>query len=298
MSKTRCGYVAIIGAPNAGKSTVLNRMIGSKVAIVTPKVQTTRNRILGMVVHQKTQCIFIDTPGIFAAKKKFEQAMVSSAFSGAGDADIIMLMVDAYKGMSDEVRLILERLKSYEATKILVLNKVDKSGKAVLPMLAKEIFDEDDFDRCFMISAAKGDGVDDVMDYLAETLPEGTYLYPEDQMTDIPMRQIAAEITRETLFYRLKQEVPYSVSVDTESWEDTPKGVKIKQVIHVQTESQKKIIIGKQGCMLKQIGERARKEIGKLVDQDVHLFLFVKVSENWKDNPDFYTSIGLEYKKN
>ncbi len=297
-NETRCGYVSIIGAPNAGKSTLLNRLTGAKIAIVTPKVQTTRNRILGMAVHGGTQLIYIDTPGIFAARERFEKAMVASAYSGAGDGDVILLLVDAYKGMTQDVEAILERLSSYETEKILVLNKVDKCKKEDLLALSQSLFDTGQFSQCFMISALKEQGIEDVRDLLVEKMPNGPWLYPEDQMTDIPLRQLASEITREKLFMQLRQELPYSVAVETETWEEKQDGsIKIEQVVYVRTESQKMIVIGKKGSMLKTIGEKARAEIGRMMDTKIHLFLFVKVAENWKENPEFYQTIGLEYKK-
>jgi len=294
---TRCGFVTLIGAPNAGKSTLLNRMVGSKIAIVTPKVQTTRNRILGMTISDKTQLIFVDTPGIFGAKKKFEKAMVKSALDGAKDADVVLLMVDAYKGLCDNTKHIIEQLKTAEhLSKILVINKIDTVKKERLPELIKQTYDLLDFEDCFLISADKGDGVLDLKKHLTQNLPEGPWLYDEDTMTDVPMRQLAAEVTREKLFMRLQQELPYSITVDTENWEEKDDGsVKIQQIVYVRSESQKMIVLGKGGSMLKEVGQSARTDLTKIMKRKVHLFLFVKVSEKWKENKEFYDTLGLEF---
>lgn len=293
--KTRCGYIAILGAPNAGKSTLLNQVTGSKLAIVTPKVQTTRNRILGMTVREGAQMIFIDTPGIFSAKEKFEKAMVASAFSGARDADVILLLVDACKGLCANTRQILERLGEYKGEKILVLNKVDRVQKETLLALTQELFAQTEFSECFMISALKGEGVGEMLEYLGKRLPEGPYLYPEDEMTDMPMRFLAAEVTREKLFMQLRQELPYQLAVETEEWKEDKKAVTIRQVVYVRTEGQKTIVIGKGGAMLKKVGETARQEMERMLERKVNLFLFVKVAENWKENRLFYEAIGLEF---
>lgn len=297
---TRCGYIAILGAPNAGKSTLLNAVTGSKIAIVTPKVQTTRNRILGITLHGGSQMIFVDTPGVFQAKEKFEQAMVASAFSGARDADAILVLVDAGKGVCRNTQHILERLPEYGAKKkILVLNKVDAVRKESLLALTQELFVSGLFDECFMISALKGEGIGHMLDALAAYVPQGPYLFPEDEMTDVPLRMLAAEVTREKLFMQLRQELPYSVAVETEEWkEENKKGersVTIRQVVYVRTQGQKTIVIGKGGEMLKKIGASARRELQGMLGCTVHLFLFVKVDENWKQNRAFYESIGLEY---
>ncbi len=293
----RFGHVAIIGAPNAGKSTLLNHVTGMKLAIVTPKAQTTRNRILGVAMHGATQMAFVDTPGIFRAKERFEKAMVAAALSGARDADAIVLMVDAMRGVTPEVEMIVEQLARMGLPKLLVLNKVDKVKKEVLPPLAADLFGRGGFEACFMISAQKGDGVDALLAHLAGLLPEGPWHFPEDQVTDVPMRELAAEITREKLFFRLQQELPYGAAVEAESWEEKADGsIRIGQVIYVQSEGQKKIVIGAKGAMLKAIGQAARADIGRLAGVTVHLSLFVKVSKDWKDNPGFYSRIGLEYK--
>ncbi len=305
----KSGFIAVVGAPNAGKSTFVNKMVGAKVAIVTPKVQTTRNRILGIAMHDMSQLIFIDTPGIFAARANFEKAMVKSAFASINDAEVIALIVDTYKGMCDNTKLVMEAIKTSNAQKILVLNKVDKADKADLLHLAQQLFESELFSQCFMISAMKGDGVEDVKAWLANAMPNDEWHYPEDQLTDIPLRQWAAEVTRESLFYRLKDELPYSVTVETESWEQKKKYVAsaaggkpkredylaIGQVIYVQNDNQKKIILGKGGAMLKEIGMSARPRIEAFIEQKVHLALFVKVSERWKEDSHFYSSIGLDF---
>ncbi len=305
----RAGFIAVVGAPNAGKSTFVNKMVGAKVAIVTPKVQTTRNRILGIAMHEQSQLIFIDTPGIFSARANFEKAMVKSAFASINDAEIIALMVDTYKGMCDNTKLVMDAISTSSAQKILVLNKVDKADKADLLHLAQQLFAGGLFSQCFMVSAMKGDGVSDVKQWIAGALPHDEWHYPEDQLTDIPLRQWAAEVTRESIFYRLKEELPYSVTVETESWQENRKyvaGAKgekpkredyltISQVIYVQNDNQKKIILGKGGAMLKEIGMSARPRIEAFLEQKVHLSLFVKVSERWKDEQHFYNSIGLDF---
>ncbi len=293
----KCGYVALVGAPNAGKSTLLNLMVGSKIAIVTPKVQTTRNRIIGISIHNQSQMVFVDTPGVFAAKEKFEKAMVKSAIDGARDADIIALMVDSYRGLCDNTKYLLEAIAKNKAeSKILLLNKVDKVEKEKLLQLAEQMFSHADFDTSFMISAKNDSGVDDVKNYLASHLPDSPWLYPEDQMTDVAMRDLAAEITREKLFMRLREELPYSIAIETEGWEEKPNGsIKISQIVYVRTEGQKKIVLGAKGQMLKSIGQSSRADISKLMGCKIHLFLFVKIAENWKNNKEFYQNIGLEY---
>ena len=293
---TRCGFIAVVGAPNAGKSTFVNHMVGAHVAIVTPKVQTTRNKILGIALHEHSQLVFMDTPGIFNAKERFEKAMVKAALGSANDADIIMLLVDAHKGICDNTKIVIDALKDNKAHKILVINKVDKVAKDTLPKLAETLFAMDNFQACFMISALKGTGADDVKSYIASHVPVDAWHFPEEQISDAPMRQIAAEITRESLFMRLKQELPYSVAVDTEGWEEKRDGsLKISQVIYVRSAGQKKIVIGDKGIMLRDIGKNARHKLRELTGRTVHLFLFVKVAEKWKDNKEFFDVIGLDY---
>jgi len=296
--ETRCGFVALIGAPNAGKSTLLNTLVGSKVAIVSHKVQTTRTLVRGIAVTGNAQLIFVDTPGIFAPRRRLDRAMVTSAWGGAQDADVVALLVDARKGLDEEAESILERLKEVRQPKLLLLNKVDVVEREKLLGLAKAANDKITFAATFMVSALTGDGVDDVKRYLAEQMPSGPWLYPPDQMSDAPLRQLAAEITREKLFQRLHQELPYQSTVETESWKDLRDGsVRIEQTIYVERESQRKIVLGKAGATIKAIGAEARKEIAEVAEKPVHLFLFVKVREGWGDDPERYRSMGLEFPK-
>jgi GTPase len=295
-SPTRCGFIAVIGAPNAGKSTLVNRMVGARVAIVTPKVQTTRQRILGIAIDGSSQFIFMDTPGIFAATTRFEKAMVGAAHASTKEADAILVLVDAFKGVTADVEQALASVRNVTAPKALVLNKVDKTPKEKLLTLSQELFTKEGFAECFMISALKGNGTEEIRRWLHSVLPEDAWHYPEDHMTDMPLRQVAAEITRESMFFRLNQELPYSVAVETESYEEKRDGsVTIRQVIIVQNDNQKKIVIGNKGAMLKDIGAASRERIGRFTGGTVHLFLFVKTIEDWKDRKEFYTSIGLEY---
>ena len=294
---TRAGFVALIGAPNAGKSTLLNALVGSKVSIVTHKVQTTRALVRGIVVHERSQIVFVDTPGIFAPKRRLDRAMVTTAWGGAADADVVALLVDSRKGLTDEVRSILEKLAEYPSgrERVLILNKVDLTKRDTLLGLAKEANELAKFSCTFMVSALTSDGLDDLMDYFAEKMPEGPYLYPEDQMTDLPLRWLAAEITREKLMLRLHEELPYHSTVETEQWTETPKGVRIEQTIYVERESQRKIVLGKGGQTIKAISMAAREEISALIERPVHLFLFVKVRENWADDPERYREIGIDF---
>ena len=293
---TRCGYVALVGAPNAGKSTLLNLLVGSKVSIVTPKVQTTRSRVLGIAMRGETQLIFVDTPGIFTPKRRLDRAMVAAAWSGAEDADMVLVLVDAARGFDVDTRGIVERLKNAGRQAALVLNKVDLVKYETLLPLAASIGEAGTFDRIFMISSISGDGTNDLADYLATSLPEGPYLFPEDQLTDLPQRLLAAEVTREQIFLQLHQELPYAIAVETESWEEHKDGsVKISQLIHVQRPNQKAIVLGKGGAQVKRIGAIARGELEKMLDRRVHLFLFVRVTENWTEDRAHYDSIGLEF---
>lgn len=299
---SHCGYVALIGAPNAGKSTLLNAFTGSALSIVSPKPQTTRGRVRGIVCEGETQLIFVDTPGIFAAKPSFEKAMVEAAWSGVAEADALVLLVDASYGISDDVRHIIETLKKQNKKAILVLNKVDKlDDKTKLPQLAQALYALFDFESSFMICATRGDGVHDILRYLLPRMPEGPWLYMEDEATDMPERALAAEITREQCFLKLHAELPYGVMVETEKWEekneDGKRVLRINQTILTERETHKKIILGKGGAMLKSIGSEARRKIGDVLDAQVHLFLFVKVREKWKDDPQSYNAAGLEYKK-
>lgn len=292
----RCGFVALIGAPNAGKSTLLNKLVGTKLAIVSHKVQTTRTKLMGIRVEGASQIIFVDTPGIFKPRRRLDRAMVTAAWSGAADADLVVLLLDAAKGLDDDNRRILEGLKEAGRKPIIALNKIDLVQKEKLLQLAADISAVTEVSETFMISALDGGGVADLAAHLAKSLPKGIWLYPEDQLTDAPMRQLAAEITREKIFLQLHEELPYSSTVETESWEEKKDGsVRIAQVIFVQRDSQKAIVIGKGGAMLKIIGQKARYEMEQAFDRKVHLFLFVKVRENWIDDPERFREMGLDY---
>jgi GTPase len=293
---TRSGFVALIGATNAGKSTLLNRLVGAKVSIVSHKVQTTRAIVRGIVIHDRTQIVFMDTPGIFKPRRRLDRAMVTSAWGGAKDADRIMLLIDAERGIRGDAETILEGLKDVYQPKILVLNKIDRVRPEDLLKLAQIANDKVNFEQTFMISATTGSGCAHLMDFLAKELPEGPWYYPEDQISDLPMRQLAAEITREKLFLRLHQELPYASHVETEKWEERKDGsVRIEQVIYVERDSQKKIALGKNGEAIKAISTASRKEISEILEQPVHLFLFVKVRENWGDDPERFREMGLEF---
>jgi GTPase len=295
---TRCGFVALIGAPNVGKSTLVNALVGSKVTIVSRKVQTTRALIRGIAIEDKSQIILVDTPGIFLPKRRLDRAMVSTAWSGAHDADLVCVLLDAKAGIDEEADAILSKLATVDREKILVLNKIDLVPREKLLALAKAANDRLTFARTFMISALSGDGVDDLRHTLAGMVPPGPFHYPEDQMSDAPMRQLAAEITREKIFRQLHQELPYQSTVETDSWtERKDKSIRIEQTIFVERESQRKIVLGKGGATIKSIGAESRKEIAEIVGQPVHLFLFVKVRENWGDDPDRYREMGLEFPK-
>jgi GTPase len=292
----RCGYVALVGAPNAGKSTLLNLLVGTKLSIVTPKVQTTRTRVLGIAIRGEAQLIFVDTPGIFAPKRRLDRAMVAAAWAGAEDADIVVVLVDAARGFDDDTRAILERLKPAKRRAVLALNKIDLVRREQLLPLAEELSRACDFERVFMISSTAGDGTSDLADFLGGAVPEAPWLYPEDQLTDLPQRLLAAEVTREQLYLQLHQELPYAAAVETEQWEERNDGsVKISQVIHVQREGQKAIVLGKGGAQVKKIGAAARAELEKLLGRRVHLFLFVRVTEDWAEDRARYEAIGLEY---
>jgi len=294
----RCGFVAIIGAPNAGKSTLLNRMVGSKVAIVTHKVQTTRARIRGIAMEGATQIVFVDTPGIFKPKRRLDRAMVEAAWGGAGDADLIVLMVDMESGRDSDLDRIVEGLKAQGRKAILVLNKADACDREKLLKTAAALAASGIFTETFMISALTGDGVDDLKRHIAAQMPEGPWHYPEDQAADVPLRSLAAEITREKLFLRLHDELPYSLTVETESWEQKKDGsIRIQQVIFVERDSQKKIALGKGGQTIKTIGQLAREELQEMLETKVHLFLFVKVRENWSDDRERYREMGLDFPK-
>lgn len=293
---TRSGFVALIGAPNAGKSTLVNQLVGAKVSIVTHKVQTTRAIVRGIATHDNAQIVFIDTPGIFKPRRRLDTAMVTTAWGGAKDADLILVLIDAERGIKGDAAAILERLKDVRQPKVLILNKVDRVDPEKLLKLTATANESVDFERTFMVSALTGSGCKDLLDFLAKRLPEGPWYYPEDQISDLPMRQLAAEITREKLYLRLHQELPYSSHVETEKWEEKPDGsVRIEQVIYVERDSQKKIVLGHKGETIRAIGQASRMEIGGILEQKVHLFLFVKVRENWGDDPERYREMGLDF---
>ncbi len=292
----RCGFVALLGAPNAGKSTLLNRFVGAKVSIVTPKVQTTRSRILGIALRGAAQIIFIDTPGIFQPKKRFDRAMVRAAWSGARDADLIVVLIDATEGITGNARRIIDGLSERKRKAICAINKIDAVERPALLTLAESLDRTGSFSEIFMISALTGDGVGDLGVVLAERIPLGRWLYPEDQIADMPMRLLAAEITREKLFLQLQQELPYAAAVETEAWTERDDGsVRIDQVVYVRRTSQKKIVLGKAGARVKSIGSAARKELEGMFDRRVHLFIHVKVRERWIDDPERYRELGLDY---
>lgn len=301
---TRCGFAAIIGAPNAGKSTLINALVGSKVAIVSPKVQTTRMPVRGIAMAGQTQIVFVDTPGIFRPRRRLDRAMVTSAWAGAEDADAVLLIVDAADLVADanspgarDTRGILEGLKDGKSKKkALILNKIDGMKRTDLLPLVEKFHAEGVFEDVFLISALKGEGVADVAAWVASRMPEGPWLYPEDQAADIPSRLLAAEVTREKIYLRLHDELPYSSAVETEKWEERRDGsVKIDQVIYVQRDGQKAIVLGKKGATIKTIGELARTELETLFGRRVHLFLFVKVREDWDNNSEHYKEIGLDF---
>ncbi len=297
-SKTQCGFVALIGAPNAGKSTLLNALVGSKVSIISHKVQTTRALIRGITIQDQSQLIFVDTPGIFSPRRRLDRAMVTTAWSGAHEADLVGVLIDARKGLDEEAEDILRRLGDVKSPKLLVLNKIDVVAKEALLTLANDANKAAKFESTFMVSALTGDGVMDLKTWLAQRVPPGPWLYPADQMSDAPIRQLAAEITREKLFERLHQELPYHSTVETEAWKELRAGdIRIEQTIYVERESQRKIVLGKGGQTIKAIGAAARKEIADIVEAKVHLFLFVKVREGWGDDPERYRAMGLDFPK-
>jgi GTP-binding protein Era len=293
---TRCGQVAILGAPNAGKSTLVNRLVGSKVSIVSPKVQTTRNRVIAIQMSGQTQLIYIDTPGIFAANRRLDRAMVAAAWTGAADADEIVLLIDSSQGRSQQALEIVDQLRVRQRRATLALNKIDTIDRPLLLELASRFDADGMFERVFMISALTGDGVADLETWLAERMPLGPLLYPEDQLADLPQRLLAAEITREQLYLQLHDELPYAAAVLPESWEERADGsVNIHQVIYVQRPGQKAIVLGKGGKQIREIGMRSRRELEAILDRRVHLFLFVKVRENWTDDREHYAALGLNF---
>ena len=294
----RCGFIALIGAPNVGKSTLINAIVGAKVAIVSHKVQTTRTLLRGIATQGDAQLVFIDTPGIFQPRRRLDRAMVAGAWMGAGDADIVGAMIDAKRGLDDETGALLERLSGLQRPKILIVNKIDLVEKPTLLTLVKHATERVAFAATFLVSALSGDGIADLKHWLVGQVPVGPWHYPEDQITDAPLRQLAAEITREKLYLRLHQELPYQSTVETNSWKELKNGsVRIEQTIYVERMSQRKIVLGKGGQTIKAIGAEARREIADIAEQPVHLFLFVKVREAWGDDPERYREIGLEFPK-
>lgn len=297
---SRCGFIAVIGAPNAGKSTLVNHMVGAKVTIVSHKVQTTRMPVRGIAMAGDSQLVFVDTPGIFSPKRRLDRAMVESAWGGASEADVVALIVDAARGIDEDVSRILDKLGSViNARVVLLLNKIDRvSDKGKLLKLAQELSERVPFERVFMISAHNSNGVDDFRAYLADVVPEGPWHYPEDDISDIPLRLLAAEITRERIYHHLHDELPYAINVETTDWKELRnKSVRIEQTIYVERDSQKSIVLGKGGRTIKQVSSEARKEIQGIVEGPVHLFLFVKVRENWGNDPERYRDIGLSFPK-
>ena len=294
---TRCGFVALIGAPNAGKSTVTNNFVGSKVSIVSPKVQTTRTLVKGIGIYGKTQIIFLDTPGIFKPRRRLDRAMVGSAWGGVKDADITVLMVDSRRGFDDETRSIVAKLNKAEIEAVLLLNKIDLVAKEKLLGLSTALNQAGKFKETFFVSAETGQNMDDFYQYLADHLPESPWYYPEEQMSDMPLKMLASEIVREKLFMYLHQELPYAVTVEPELWERREDGsIRAEITIYVERDNQKVIVLGKGGAMIKRIGQAARKEIEDLLEERVHLFLFVKVRENWQEDPARYAAWGLYFK--
>lgn len=293
---TRCGIVSVLGAPNAGKSTLVNRLVGAKVSIVSPKVQTTRIRVRGVALHDNTQIVYVDTPGIFVPKRRLDRAMVDAAWSGTADADVLLLLVDVKRGIDKDTRRIAEGLNERGVAATLVLNKVDTVRREALLALAEELNALASFERTFMISALNGSGVQDLEEALAERMPEGPWLFPEDEISDLPQRLLAAEMTREKAYLYLHQELPYALSVETESWEDFDNGsARIEQAIVVARDSHKGIVVGKGGQMIKRIRAEAQEELAELLGRQVHLFVRVKVREKWADDPGHFREWGLRF---
>jgi GTP-binding protein Era len=296
---TRAGFVALIGEPNAGKSTLLNRMVGAKVSIVTHKVQTTRARIRGVAMEGDAQIVFVDTPGLFRPRRRLDRAMVAAAWGGAADADLVVLLIEAHRGMTEGVKAILESLRERVGGRpvALAINKIDRVKAEALLQLSKEMNEAFPFERTFMISAERGHGTEDLKRWLGERMPEGPWLYPEDQLADLPMRMIAAEMTREKLTLRLHQELPYELTVETEAWEERPDGsAKVDQIIYVAREGHRGIVLGKGGETIKAVGQAARVEMEEFMGRRVHLFLTVKVKENWLEDPERYGEMGLDFR--
>ena len=295
-NEKRCGYVAVVGAPNAGKSTLVNGLVGTKVSIVSPKVQTTRFRVLGIVMAGAAQVILVDTPGIFQPRRRLDRAMVAAAWNGASDAEMICLVVDAHRGYDDDTRAIVGKLKEAGRSTVLVLNKVDAVKKDRLLALTEALHQEGIFTDVFMVSALKGDGLADLSKVLAERAPLGPWMFPDDEVSDLPQRLLAAEITREKAFMQLHEELPYALAVETEAWEERDDGsARIDQVIYVQREGQKAIVVGKGGHQIKAIGAAAREELESLLERRVHLFLHVKVREDWAEKRSHFNQMGLDF---
>ncbi len=298
-NKQQFGFIAVIGPPNVGKSTLVNKLVGTKVSIVSPKVQTTRSRVLGITIHDNSQLVFVDTPGIFLPKRNFDKAMVNAAWDGALEGDFIMLMIDASKEDDPRLSHIIKGLKQKKASEpvILLMNKIDKIRPQALLALSQKLNDLYPFHATFMISALKNNGVDDLKSFLAKEVPHGHWMFPEDQISDMPARLLAAEITREQVYLQLNKEIPYAVSIETENWEQFDNGsIRISQIIYVHRDSQKAILLGKGGAQIKKIGEQARIELEKELEETIHLKLFVKVKKNWDEDPDHYTDWGLQFR--
>jgi GTPase len=293
----RCGFIAVIGATNAGKSTLVNALVGAKVAIVSRKVQTTRTTLRGIAVAGASQLVFIDTPGIFEPRRRLDRAMVEAAWGRAGDADQTLLVVDAARGVDEDVERILAKLKGAKAPLLLALNKIDRIKKVRLLELAAELSARLPFTATFMISALTGDGVGDLKAHLAKSVPPGPWHYPPDEVSDAPLRLLAAEVTREKIYDRLHDELPYQAAVETTAWQEQKNGVRIEQTIFVERDSQKRIVLGKGGSMIRQVSTEARKELSQMLERPVHLFLFVKVREGWGDDPARYRDLGLKFPK-
>lgn len=294
----RCGFVALVGAPNSGKSTLTNALVGTKVSIVTHKAQTTRGPVRGIVISGDAQVVLVDTPGIFQPKRRLDRAMAQAAWDRAADADLVALVIDAARGIDEKLEPIVEHLPQIKRPVIAVLNKVDLVKKPALLELTADLLALKTFDEVFMVSALSGDGVEDLKSHLARVVPDGPWLYPEDQLSDASLRQTAAEITREKLFLRLHEELPYALTVETGEWKTLRDGsVRIEQTIFVERESQRRIVLGAKGAMIKEIGQAARMEIAEIAGVRVHLFLFVKVRERWGEDPERYREMGLDYPK-
>ena len=295
-NETRCGFVALLGAPNAGKSTITNNFVGSKVSIVSPKAQTTRTTVKGIGIYNNTQIIFLDTPGIFTPKRRLDRAMVASAWNGVGDADIVALVVDAKRGFDDETKAIIEKLNQTKTKAILVINKVDLVKEEEFLGLCKELNEAYEFTETFMISALNNKGTDELYTFLANNLPVSPWYYPEEQMSDLPLKLLAAEVVREKLFLYLRQELPYAITVEPELWERRDdNSVRAEMTIYVERDGQKQIVLGHNGSMIKKIGQSARRELEELLEDRIHLFLFVKVRSNWGDDPARYSDWNLDY---